>query len=170
MRANFLVSNGLFVLLAYASLAPSRTLLQWLLACLNFTLESEVYPFGTNEKTDLSKLWKQHKQLKTMEMSETWSDIFYEGYIHQLQPESTPKLTSTSRSTKLKIILPWNIYRLITKTISISMRIVISYAMRWGILLWIWWNINGNWDNNISRVSQWRESHCRIHTSMRRNT
>ena len=30
-----------FVLLAYASLANSRTLLQRLLACLNFTLESE---------------------------------------------------------------------------------------------------------------------------------
>ena len=31
-----------FVLLAYASLVASRTLLQRLLACLNFTLESEV--------------------------------------------------------------------------------------------------------------------------------
>ena len=30
-----------FVLLAYASWAASRTLLQWLLACLNFTLDSE---------------------------------------------------------------------------------------------------------------------------------
>ena len=30
-----------FVLLAYASLAASRTLLQQLLACLNFTIDSE---------------------------------------------------------------------------------------------------------------------------------
>ena len=30
-----------FVLVAYASLAPSRTLFQRLLACLNFTLDSE---------------------------------------------------------------------------------------------------------------------------------
>ena len=30
-----------FALLAYASLGASRTLLQWLLACLNFTLDSE---------------------------------------------------------------------------------------------------------------------------------
>ena len=29
-----------FVLLAYANLEASRTLLQWLLACLNFTLDS----------------------------------------------------------------------------------------------------------------------------------
>ena len=46
----------LFVLVAYLSLAALRTLLQRLLACLNFTLDSE--------------LWQQHKQLKTMEMSE----------------------------------------------------------------------------------------------------
>ena len=38
-----------FVLLAYASLAASRTLLQRILACLDFTVESED-PFRTNEK------------------------------------------------------------------------------------------------------------------------
>ena len=55
---------GSFVLLAYASLTASRTLLQWLLACLNFTLEAEGF----------YELWQQHKQLKTMEMSEAWAD------------------------------------------------------------------------------------------------
>ena len=50
-----------FVLLAYASLTASRTLLQWLLACLKFTLESEDLFY---------ELWQQHKQLKTMEMSQ----------------------------------------------------------------------------------------------------
>ena len=55
-----------FVLIAYASLAASRTLLQRLLACLNFTL----YSVGTNEKSDFYELWQQHKLLKTMEMSE----------------------------------------------------------------------------------------------------
>ena len=34
-----------FVLLACASLAAPRTLLQWLLACLNFTLDSEDLSF-----------------------------------------------------------------------------------------------------------------------------
>ena len=81
-----------FVLLAYTSLTASRTLLQQLLACLNFTLESEDYPFGTNKKSDLYELWQQHKQLKTMEMSETWPDIFYERYIHQFQSEPTHKI------------------------------------------------------------------------------
>ena len=39
-----------FVLLVYASLAASRTLLQRLLACLNFTLDSEDLSFGYKRK------------------------------------------------------------------------------------------------------------------------
>ena len=39
-----------FVLLTYASLAASRTLLQRLLACLNFTLESKINTFGTKKR------------------------------------------------------------------------------------------------------------------------
>ena len=40
-----------FVLLAHISLAASRTLLQQLLVCLNFTLESICFRFvGTNKK------------------------------------------------------------------------------------------------------------------------
>ena len=59
-----------FVLLAYASSAASRTLLQQLLACLNFTLESEDFSLGTNEKSDFYELWEQHNQLKTIQMNE----------------------------------------------------------------------------------------------------
>ena len=60
-----------FALLVYASLAASRTLLQQLLSCLNFTLESEDLSFWYKQKSDFYELWQQHKQLKTMEMSET---------------------------------------------------------------------------------------------------
>ena len=77
------------------------------------------------------------------------------------------KFTS-SRSTEFKDNLPWNVSKLITKTISISTRMVISYAMKWGILLRIWWKFNGNWVNNMIRISRWRESHCRTNTSFRR--
>ena len=68
------------------------------------------------------------------------------------------KFTSSSRSTEFKDILPWNISQMITKTIPISTRIVISYAIKWGIPLWIWWKVNGNWDNYMVRISQWNES------------
>ena len=39
-------------------------------------------------------LWTmaQHKQLKTMEMSEAWPDIYNEEYIHQFQSELTHKI------------------------------------------------------------------------------
>ena len=37
---------------------------------------AEIYPFGRNEKSDFYELWQQHKQLKTMEMSEAWPNIF----------------------------------------------------------------------------------------------
>ena len=46
--------------------------------------------------------------------------------------------------------------------------IVIRNAMKWGIPLWIWWEINGKWDNNMIRTFRWRESHCRTNTSIRR--
>ena len=60
-----------FVLLTYAGLAGSRTLLQRLLACLNFIFIQKIYSVGTNEKSDFYELWQQQKQLKTMEMNET---------------------------------------------------------------------------------------------------
>ena len=44
-----------FVLLAYKCLAASRNLLQQLLACLNFTLDSE-YSVGTHKKSDFYEL------------------------------------------------------------------------------------------------------------------
>ena len=39
------------------------------------------------------------------------------------------KFTSSSRSTEFKDILSWNISQMITKTVPISTRIVISYAI-----------------------------------------
>ena len=59
-----------FDFIAYASSAASRTLLQLLLAFLNFTLDSEDCSVGANKKCNFYELWQQHKQLKTMEMSE----------------------------------------------------------------------------------------------------
>ena len=43
------------------------------------------------------------------------------------------KFTSSSRSTEFKDILPLSISKMITKTIPISTRIVISYTMKQGI-------------------------------------
>ena len=44
------------------------------------------------------------------------------------------KFTSSNRSTEFKDILPRNISQMITKTVSNSMRIVISYEIKQGVL------------------------------------
>ena len=54
-------------------------------------------------------------------------DIYINSNLNSLT-----KFTSSNRSNKLKGILPWNISQMMTKTIPISMRMVISYAMKWG--------------------------------------
>ena len=81
-----------FVLLVYASLAASWSFLQRSLVCLNFTLDSEDLSFVTNQKSDFYELWLQHKQLKTMDMSEAWPDTFDEGHKRQFQPKPTHKI------------------------------------------------------------------------------
>ena len=57
-------------------------------------------------------------------------DIYISSNLNPLT-----KFTSSSRSTELKDILAWNISQMITKTIPISTRIVISYVMKRGIPL-----------------------------------
>ena len=47
---------GSFVLLAHQRLAAARTVLQRLLACLNFTLESEDLSFWYKRKRDFYEL------------------------------------------------------------------------------------------------------------------
>ena len=42
---------------------------------------------------------------------------------------------------------------MVTKTVPISRRMVISNAMKQDISLWIWWKVNGNWDNYMGRIS-----------------
>ena len=85
-----------------------------------------------------------------------------------INPNLNPltKFTSSSRSSEFKDMLPWNISQMITKTVPISTEIVISNAMKGVILLWIWWKVNGNWDNMI-RMSQCRESLCRTNALIR---
>ena len=65
----------------------------------------------------------------------------------------------SSRSTKFKDIFPWNISQMITKTIPINSRIVISCAMKSGIPFGVLMKVRGNLGKNI-RICQLRESDC----------
>ena len=110
-----------------------------------------------------TRSWKPWRWMR-LDLMFSMRDIYINSNLKPLT-----KLTSSSRSTWFKDIHPWNICQMTTKTIPISTRIVISYVMKWGIPLWIRWKVNGNWDSNMIRISQWRESHCRTNTSVRRN-
>ena len=157
---------GSFVLWGCTCLAASKTFLQGLLTCLNFTLDSKDLFCWYKQKMNYgssTSSWKPWRSVR-LDLILSMRDIYINSNLNPLT-----KFTSSSRSTKFKDILPWNISQMIMKTIPISTRIVISYAMKWGILLWISWKVNGNWDNNMIRISQWRESHCRTNTSVRRN-
>ena len=78
------------------------------------------------------------------------------------------KFTS-SRSTEFKDILLRNFSQMIIKTVPISTIIVITYAMKWDIPLWIWWKVGGNRDSKMIRIFQWTKGPCRTNASFRRN-
>ena len=72
--------------------AASRTLLQQLLACLNFNLESEDLSFWFKRK---KVIFMNYGSSKSRWKAWRWMRldlIFSEGYIHQLQPEHTHKI------------------------------------------------------------------------------
>ena len=86
-------------------------------------------------------------------------------YINPNWTHSQSSLVA-AEAPSLKISSQWNISQMITKTVQISTRIFIFYVMKRGIQVWVWWKVNGNWDKNMIRISQWRESHCRKYVCM----
>ena len=114
-----------------------------------------------NHGSSSTRSWKPWRWVK-LDLILTMRNIYINSNLNLLT-----KFTSNSRSTEFKDILPWNISQMITKIVPIITRIVISYVMKRGIPLRIWWRVNGSWDNNMIRICQWRESHCRTNTSKR---
>ena len=96
-----------------------------LLAFLDFTLDSEnLFCWYKRKKWFL---WAAAQAAENH--GDKWSLTWYLGwgiYIYQFQPEP-----ACSRSAKFKDILQWVISQMITNTIPISTRIIISYCMRW---------------------------------------
>ena len=125
-----------FVLLAYACLAASRTLSQWLLACLNFTLVQTRKVISMNYGSSKSS-WKPWRSVR-LDLLLMMRDKYINSNLNPLK-----KFTSSSNSTEFKDILPRNFPQMIMKTVPISTRIVISYAIKQGIPPWIWWKVSG---------------------------
>ena len=151
-----------FILLAYASVAASRTLLQWLLTINRFILLVKTRKVISMNYGSSRSSWKAWRWVK-LDLIFCMRDRFINSNLNPLT-----KLNSSSRSTEFKDIPPWKISEIVTKTIPMSTKIVISSAMKQGIPLRIWSKVNGNWANNLITISQWRESLCRTNTSVRR--
>ena len=77
-EANFWEVMDSLVLLAYASLAASRTLLQQLLACLNFTLESEDFSLWYKRKKWF--LWTMAAAQAAENHKDEWGLTWYLGW------------------------------------------------------------------------------------------
>ena len=80
-------------------------------------------------------------------------DIYINSNLNSLS-----ELTSNSGSTDFKDILPWNISQMITETIPISTKIVISYALKRDILFWVYWKVNETETTIWSEFSNGRKS------------
>ena len=76
------------------------------------------------------------------------------------------KFTSSSRTTVFKDILPCSISQMIMKTVPISMGIVKLYNETKHLVLSL---LESQWKlRQQMRISQWRESHCRTNTIVKR--
>ena len=82
--------------------------------------------------------------------------IYDEGYIHWFQLGPTHKISTSSRSTKFRDILLWSISQLTTKTVQISMRIVVSSPMKRAVFFRI---IFFNWDSLLTKQKLATVSH-----------
>ena len=170
MRAKFLGSNGLFCFISICKFGSFKNPFGTITSLFELYFRITRFILLVQTKTVISmnygsstSCWKPWWWVR-LDMTFSMRDIHINSNLNPLT-----KCTSSSRSTKFKDTLPWNISQMIMKTIPISTRIVIGYAMKRGILLWIWWKVNRNWDNNMIRISQWRESYCRTNTGIRRN-
>ena len=99
---------------------------------------------------------------------EAWPDIFYERYTNQFQPEPTHKIHKQQQKHWALRYPPMEHLSNDQEDHSNQHENSHKLCNETDIPLWIWSRINGNWDNNTIRISQWRESHCRTITSVRR--
>ena len=108
LEPNFLEVMDSFVLLAYANLAASRTLLQRLLACLNFRFRrfillvqmKKVISMNYGSSTNSWKPWRWVR----LDVILLMRGIYINSNLNPLT-----KFTSSCRSTEFKDILLWNI-------------------------------------------------------------
>ena len=158
-----------FVLVAYASLTASRTLLQQLLACLNFTLDSEdLFCWYKRKKWFL---WTMAAAQAAENHGDEWGLTWYLQWgIYTSIPPWTHSQNSlaAAEASSLKISCYATSLKWSQKLSQLSTRIVISYVMKHGIPFLFYWKITRKWDNNMTRIFHWSESPFGTNTSVRK--
>ena len=137
-------------------MTASRNLLQRVLSLLEFYFRFRIFILLVQTKTVISanygrstSSWKPWRRMR-LPLIFTMRYIFINSNLHLLT-----NFTISSRSTEFKDILPWYISQIITKIMPISTGVVIRYAMIQNIPFWVSQKVNGNWDNNLIRISKW---------------
>ena len=107
--------------------------------------------------------WKPWRWVR-LDLILTMRDTYIDSNLNSLT-----KFTNSSISTQFKDIFPWSSSQMITKTVPISTRIVISYAMKRDIQLWIWWKSIKTETKIWSEFSNGRKAIVEQNNSVRRN-
>ena len=144
-RAKFLVSNGLFCFIRLCTFGSFKNPFAKItrLSELYFRIKRFILLVQTKNVISMNYgsstfSWKPWRWVR-FDLILLMRDIHINSSLNPLT-----KFMSSSRTTEFKDILPWNISQMITKTVPIGTRIVISNAMKQDISLWIRWKVNGN--------------------------
>ena len=134
-RTKFLGSNGLFCFISIHKFGSFKNSFAMItsLSGLNFRskrfillIQRKVNSMNYGSSTNSWEPWRRVRFVVVLSMR----DIYINYNLDLLR-----KFTSSSRSMKLKDILPWNISQMIMKTIAIGTRILIIYAIKLGFLM-----------------------------------
>ena len=168
-RAKFLGNDGLFCLISISKFGSFKNYFARFTSLfgLSFRFRRLILLVQTIKMIYINydsstSIWKPWRCLRL--------DLILAMIIYSSIPTKThsKKVTSSNRSTEFEDILPWNISQMIPKIVPITTRMVISYEVKQGTLLWVWQEVNWNWDNNMIQTSKWRESQCRTDNNIRR--
>ena len=136
-------------------MTASRILLQLLLACQNLTLDLQDLFWWYILKSNFYQLWQQHGE------GDEWRLTWYLWWVIYTYIKTWTNSENSLPAAKAPGLM-------ITKTVSISIRIVVSYAMKQGIPFWIdrksMETETTTWSGFLNEM---RENHCRTNISTR---
>ena len=136
-------------------MAASRTLLQLLLACQNLTLDLQDLFWWYILKSNFYELWQQHGE------GDEWRLTWYLWWVIYTSIKTWTYSENLLPAAKAPGLM-------ITKTVPISIRIVISYVTKQGIPFWIdRTSIETETTTWSGFLNKMRENHCRTNTSTR---